>query len=425
MSSFKFVHAADLHLDSPFKGLGRLPEEHVDIVKELRQATFKAFDGVVDLCLRECVDFLLVAGDVYDGADRSLQAQLRFRDGLRHLDDAGIRSFVVHGNHDPLDGWAHSLEMPASTHVFGSELESVVFEKEGSAVARIHGISYPTRTIGRRFGKGMKREGTEPFQIGLLHCNAGGNAEHVSYAPRTVSELVDAGLDYWALGHVHERSVLLESDPFIGYSGNTQGRHIRECGPRGCLLAEVTSDGRLTGPPEFVATDAVRWLSADVDISGLENIDQLLARIEETIDESAAESHGRPAVVRMTLTGRGRLHSDLVRPRAANDLLEQLHQIGASRSPFVWIEKIKLQTRPDVDLEARRGAPDFLGDLLRLIDEIRDSPDEVSALQEVLKDLYEHRRAGRLLDSPSDDELRIFLDQAEIYCVDLLAEDDS
>ncbi|MDA1162223.1 MAG: DNA repair exonuclease [Planctomycetota bacterium] len=424
MSSFRFVHAADLHLDSPFVGLGRLPAVHASIVQELRQATFKAFDAVIDLCLSENVDFLLIAGDVYDGADRSLQAQLKFRKGLSRLSDAGIRAFVVHGNHDPLDGWAHSLEMPASTHVFGAELESVVFQKDGQSVARIHGISYPTKTIGKRFGQDMKREGDEPFQIGLFHCNAGGYTEHDPYAPRTVSELVDAGLDYWALGHVHERVVLRDSDPFIGYPGNTQGRQIRECGPRGCLLVNVTENGKLERPPEFVPTDAVRWSTAEIDISGLMNPDQLLSRIEESIDEVTAASDGRSVVVRLTLSGRGALHGDLSRPHAANDLVEELQSRRVSRTPFVWIEKLKLNTLPDIDLNARRGTPDFLGDLLRLIDEIRNSPEEVAALREVLTELYDHKRASRILESPNDDELHHLLDQAEICCVDLLAEDD-
>ena len=270
MSAFSFVHAADLHLDSPFVGLGRLPEGQSRVVEELREATFRAFDTVINLCLREHVDFLLIAGDVYDSAERSLKAQLRFRDGLRRLSESGIRSFVVHGNHDPLDGWADAIQMPEGVHDFRSELESVVFEKVGRPVARIHGISYPTRKIGSRFGTGFQRVGDEPFQIGLFHCNAGGNTRHDPYAPRTEDELMASRLNYWALGHIHERVVLRAAEPFIGYPGNTQGRHINEPGPRGCFLVRVTAEGRLDGTPEFVATDHIRWLNAEVDIAGLE-----------------------------------------------------------------------------------------------------------------------------------------------------------
>jgi DNA repair exonuclease SbcCD nuclease subunit len=423
--SFRYIHAADLHLDSPFVGLGRLQDEYAGLVQELRRATFKAFEAVIELCLREKVDFLLVAGDVYDGADRSLQAQLEFREGLKRLSDTGIRSFVVHGNHDPLDGWAHSLEMPELAHIFGSELESVVFEKSGQAVARIHGISYPKRVPGKTFGKGMKRSGDEPFQIGLLHCNAGGNTDHDPYAPRSVSELVDAEMDYWALGHIHERSMLNESEPFIGYPGNTQGRHVNEDGPRGCFLVEVSQDGKLAGTPEFVPTDAVRWQARDVTIADLESVDDLLGRLEELMDELVSESDGRSVVARVHLVGRGPLHALLAQPDDLQTLLERLQEMGAARSPFVWIEKLKRQTQPDVDMSVLRAAPDFLGDLLGMIEEIRHSPDELASLSGELADLFEHKRARRLLTLPDEMELRQILDQAEICCVDLLTEDEA
>ena len=419
---FSFVHAADFHLDSPFVGLGRLPEGQSRVVEELREATFRAFESVIDLCLREQVDFLLVAGDVYDGADRSLKAQLRFRDGLRRLSDVGIRAFVVHGNHDPLDGWADAIQMPAGIHEFGSELTSVAFEKAGRSVARIHGISYPTKKIGNRFGQGFQRIGDEPFQIGLFHCNAGGDTRHDPYAPRTVSELVESQLDYWALGHIHESVVLHPAEPFIGYPGNTQGRHINEPGPRGCFLVRVTAEGRLDGVPQFVATDSVRWLSGEVEITGIETIDLLISRIEDRMQELAEKADGRSVVTRITLRGRGVLHGALIRPNASRNLLDELHGRGAQRSPFLWVEKLVLQTRPNVDLDARRGTPDFLGDLLRLIDGIRQSPDEMAALHGELTDLFEHARASKFLIPPIDDALRTMLDEAENRCADLLLE---
>ena len=426
MPAFSFIHAADFHLDSPFVGLGRLPVGQSRIVEELREATFRAFESVIELCLREQVDFLLVAGDVYDGADRSLKAQLRFRDGLRRLSEAGIRAFVVHGNHDPLDGWADAIKLPEGVHDFGPNLESVVFEKAGRAVARIHGISYPTRKIGSRFGTGFQRVGNEPFQIGLFHCNVGGDTRHDPYAPRTESELAESRMDYWALGHIHESIVVRSSDPFIGYPGNTQGRHINEAGPRGCFLVRVTAEGLLDGTPEFVATDCIRWLSGEVEITGMETLDGLLARIEDHTQELADRAEGRAVVARITLRGRGALHGALTRPNACRELLDELHTLGTQRSPFLWVEKLVLRTRPDVDLDTRRGTQDFLGDLLRLIDGIRQSTTEIAGLKCVLTDLYEHGRVSKLklLKSPDEDALRSLLDEAESRCADLLLEGD-
>ena len=421
---FSFVHAADLHLDSPFVGLGRLPKEQSGIVDDLRNATFRAFDAVIDICIREEVDFLLVAGDVYDGADRSLQAQLRFRDGLRKLHDADIRTYFVHGNHDPLDGWAHRLEWPEGVHQFEPELKSVVFEKDGVAVARIHGISYPTRKIDEGFGRGFQREGAEPFQIGLLHCNAGGNTQHDPYAPRSESDLVDTKLDYWALGHIHESMVLRKADPFIGYPGNTQGRHIKEHGPRGCFLVRVTAQGELEADPVFVATDVVRWFARDVDIEGMDTMmDSLFRCIEAEMDDLSREAEGRPVVARITVSGRGPLHRSLTKPNAAKELLDELHNLGTARKPYIWVEKLVLRTRPTVDLDARRGAKDFLGDLLQLIEDVRRSPAELTALRGALADLYEHGRASKILDPPDEDAILAMLRQAESTCVDLLVED--
>jgi len=424
MPGFSFVHAADLHLDSPFAGLGRLPIEHSRVVEELREATFRAFDTVVELCLRERVDFLLVAGDVFDGADRSLKAQLRFRDGLRRLSEHRIRAFVIHGNHDPLDGWADSIQLPEGVHDFGRVLESIVVEKDGQPVARIHGISYPTRKIDSRFGLGFRRAGDEAFQIGLFHCNVGGDTRHDSYAPRTVSELAEAGLDYWALGHIHESIVLRSSNPFIGYPGNTQGRHINEAGPRGCFLVRVTAVGKLDAPPEFIPTDSVRWLSGEVDITGLTALDELLSRLGERLDDLLDQAAGRPVVARIALLGRGVLHRALTRHQASQDLLDKLHELGVQRNPFIWTESLVVRTRPQVDLDARRGSPDFLGDLLRLIDGIRQSPEEMNALRGEVAPLFQHARASKFLEHLGDDALQSILDRAEGRCADLLLEDE-
>ncbi len=423
MPSFSFVHTADLHLDSPFLGLGKLPEAQEQVVRALREATFEAFDAVIELCLQQRVDFLLVAGDVYDGADRSLRAQLRFRDGLARLAEHGIRAFVVHGNHDPLDGWSHALQMPATVHVFGEQPDSVVFEKQGVAVARIHGISYPRRVAGQDFGR-VERCGEEPFQIGLLHCNAGGNPRHDPYAPRSVRELEDSRLDYWALGHIHERTTLCAADPFIGYPGNTQGRHINEAGPRGCLLVRVDSQGRMAAPPAFVTTDRVRWTACCLDISSHPTLTELQHDLEDQLDERVQQAEGRPLVTRITLEGRGRLHRELARPNAREDLEEALRAGGLQRTPFVWLERLVLRTRPEIDLDSRRGGQDFLGDLLRRIAEIRQDPAALGELEAALGDLYQHRRARRFLEPPDQAWLAALLDEAEIRCADLLAEEE-
>ena len=149
MPNLRFVHAADLHLDSPFSGLRSLAPDNV--TSALRQATFDAYENIIDLCIAERADALLIAGDVYDGADRSLRAQLRFVDGLRRLDAAGIRSFICHGNHDPLNGWEARLDLPQGCVRFGDDVtgESVFPDEPDRATVygmrAIHDEKY-TRT---------------------------------------------------------------------------------------------------------------------------------------------------------------------------------------------------------------------------------------------------------------------------------------
>jgi DNA repair exonuclease SbcCD nuclease subunit len=417
MKSFSFIHTADLHLDSPFSGLRQVDGAIADLLKD---ATFRAFDNVVELALKNKVDFILVAGDVYDAADRSLRAQLKFADGLKKLAVAGIRSFVCHGNHDPLDGWIASLQWPEEVHIFGSELESVPVTLGGEDVVFIHGISYPHSQIDDSFGRGFKRQGSQPFQIGLFHCSVGSDPAHETYAPRTLSELVDADLDYWALGHVHANRVLMDGHPFVAYPGTTQGRHIREPGPRGCLVVQVDGQGAVNA--RFEPVDCVRWSSIELQIDDLETEGDLIEALERTCDEIGDEAQGRPAIVRITLSGRGVLHSILRRPQVVEDLTERLREAGLELAPPVMVEQIQVQTNTYIPLGVRRNAADFLGEVLRLIENTREIP---TRLQEMISELYNDRRGRRFLETPAEGELLELLSEVESMCVDELVTEET
>ena len=237
MTLLRFVHAADLHLDSPFKGLRDAAPE--GIAGQIANATFGAYENIIDLCIRERVDALLVAGDVYDGADRSLRAQRKFIEGLGRLAEQGIRSFVCHGNHDPLDGWEARLDYPALCHRFGGERQRVPVFADEPDRAVVYGISYPTREVRHNLAGGLGEVDAGPFSIGLLHANVGSDTGHEPYAPCTVDDLRQSGVNYWALGHVHTRSLLSRRDPVAAYPGNPQGRHANETRPRGVYLVDV------------------------------------------------------------------------------------------------------------------------------------------------------------------------------------------
>lgn len=417
MKPFSFVHAADLHLDSPFTGITAQSDQVGNI---LFTATFKAFENLLDLCIEKQVDFLLVSGDVYDSVDRSLRAQLRFRDGLARLTAAGIQAFVVHGNHDPLDGWSASIDWPHGVHIFaGTEVEPIVVSKDGKRIVTIHGISYMHQDEKRNLAKHFKKNDNRLFHIGLLHCNAGNNKEHVLYAPCDLQDLMDAGMDYWALGHVHKKCILSEN-PCIVYSGNTQGRSIRETGERGCYLVTVDSNGQ--PHPEFHPIDAARWYVRRIAIDGLSTINELDTALSDACHSMREDSNGLPVFARIILSGRGRLYDVLRVPGAIHELTERLREQELSESPIVWIEKIKNTCRPDIDIEERKKIPDLLGDVLRISAEIRNTPGLSETLADPLKALYTHSKGRKFLVPPDEETLRHLLDDAERFCVDRLGE---
>jgi DNA repair protein SbcD/Mre11 len=343
---FSFIHCADLHLDSPFEGIHAVAP---DIAAMLREATFQAFEQIIDLAVKAPVDFVIVAGDVHDGENRSLRAQLRFRDALRKAGEAGIQSFIAHGNHDSLAGWEAHLNLPDMVKRFGGQgVECFPVQRQGATLAYLHGMSYPVREVKTNLATGFVRHPDAPFAIGVLHCNVGGDPNHDNYAPCSLEDLRAAGMDYWALGHIHAQRILQPQDPCIVYSGNPQGRNWREMGPRGCYLVQVDGARRIT--PTFVATDVLRWFIQDLDIGELSTWDDLLDDLMRVREDARARAEGRAAIMRLNLVGRGDLHRELARKiDLERDLAEPLREGEPGRSDFVWVEAIRNRTRPPLD----------------------------------------------------------------------------
>ena len=421
MTAFRFVHTAGLHLDSPFLGLQEVSE---DVASELREATFRTFDRIVDLCLDARADFLLVAGDVYDSRDRSLRAQLRFRDNLRRLSEKGIPTYVVHGNHDPLNRWSATLEWPEQAHIFGGDdVTSVPVVRDGETIAHVYGISYPTQDVRRNLARKFRRIDDGAFAIGLLHCNVGDDTGHDPYAPCTLDDLTRADMDYWALGHVHNHRILSPEKPAVVYAGNPQGRNPRELGPRGCYVVEVNGRGHPT--TEFVPVDTIRWFWESVPIEGIETDEALVSALEEACQRMREQAEGRPALGRIGFAGRSPVYRSLTRPGFVTDLLDSVRETQGGEDPFVWIERLEVDARPPIDLEERRAGQDFVADFLSIVDDYRKDPDRVESLRTHLEPLFLSQRAHRFLDDPTDEELRERLEAASVMCLDLLvAEED-
>jgi len=329
----------------------------------------------------------------------------------------------VHGNHDPLDGWKANLKWPDLAHIFGADrVESVVYGRDGEAQAIIHGVSFGKAEVRDNLAVRFGRQDSPLFQVGLLHCNVGSNTGHENYAPCTRQDLELSGLDYWALGHVHNRQILSERGPCVVYSGNTQGRHINESGPRGCFLVSVDDSGDVEA--RFVPTDVVRWQSADLSIEGIPDIDGLIDEVSRCLLDVQGESDGRPTICRLTLTGRGPMHNALQRPGYLDDLAEQLRRFGMSLSPLVWPADFRLRTGPEIDLEARRRAEDIVGDCLRLIEQYRSDEGRRHDLSKCLDDLFNSRAVSRYLDRFDDETLREMLKSTQSVLLDELLGDE-
>ena len=422
MTHLRFVHAADLHLDSPFAGIKAVAPKNV--ATTLHDATFSAYENIIKLCIDEGVDALLIAGDVYDSADRSLRAQLKFVAGLKQLHDAGIRSFVCHGNHDPLDGWEARLRYPPSCTRFGAKFEAVpVFENEPER-AVVYGISYPRRDIYDNLVRGLDKVDPNTFSIGLMHTNVDGNASHAPYAPCSLNELKLSEINYWALGHVHTRQILSDQSPAVVYPGNSQGRHPNERGERGVYLVEV--DRGKNVHLDFRAVDTVRWERFILDISQMETEQDLLDSLGQSMSDAQGNAVCRSVVLQVTLAGRGSLHSALRQPTFIEGLIDDLNGEWEGRSPFAWCERIEDETAAPFNRQERIEGSDFVAEVLRTVDRSKDDPELQKRLGDGFSDLYHHHLYRKYLSDyvPSGDDFAALIDEAEAIVVDLLAGDD-
>lgn len=392
MTAFRFIHCSDLHIDSPFKGLA---SQVPSLTERLQESTFQSFENIVKLAMEEKVDAVLIAGDIFDGADRSLQAQLKFRRGLLELSEKGIPSFIVHGNHDPSNSWSHTLKWPESTTIFpGDKVERIPVIREGETLAWIYGISYPQKEVNENLALKFKKDQEQGFAIGLLHANVGQQPGHDNYAPCSLQDLISSNFDYWALGHIHEHKILRENNPCIVYSGNTQARHLKETGPKGCCL--VTLNSNAPANIQFIATDVISYHSAKVDVSNASSINEVLQTIQSHVEEFAKESTREGLVIRMVLTGRTAVHKELQYPQDTKALAEEIHTLFEGYSPWILVD-LSTQTAGAYDIDSLKDGKDFIADLLNLCEDDQDKQLQ-SKIQEAMKPLFESWAGRKYLE---------------------------
>jgi DNA repair protein SbcD/Mre11 len=408
VAAMKFVHCADVHLDSPLRGLNAYEGAPT---QALRGATRKGFENIIDLCLDEEADFLVIAGDLYDGEWPDFNTGLYFAKQMARLEKRGVEAFVVRGNHDAESKITQRLSPPGNVHVFGfKKPETRTVERHKVA---LHGQSFAKRDTFDNLAARYPNPVPGYFNVGVLHTAVAGNAAHSAYAPCALDELRARGYDYWALGHVHAREVLSES-PWVVFPGNVQGRSVRETGPKGCTVVTAES-GRVT--TEHRSVDVLRWAHLTIDATGAGSVDEVLGRIQTAIRQARSEADGRFLAARIRVEGRSAAHDAIA--RSLDLFREQVRAAGieAGRED-VWIEKVEARTAPLRDLDELRRRDDAIGELLRSVREVTADETflgvlagEVSALLQKLPN--EVREAVALPDLTDADKARAVLADAE------------
>ena len=326
----KFLHAADIHLDSPLLGLQARDDLPAEV---LRHSTRRAFEAMIQLAIDEDVAFVVIAGDLYDGDWKDFSTGLFFAEQMRRL---ARPCFLLRGNHDAASVITRALTLPPNVREFSSRTcQSFELPEHGVA---LHGHSFPNRAVPEDLSAGYPAPRPGLLNIGVLHSSAEDPGEHQVYAPCRVAHLVAKGYDYWALGHIHARQVLHER-PWIVFPGNLQGRHARETGAKGCTL--VTVEDRRIVAVEHRAIDVLRWVALEVDATGLDQ-EALTARMGQAVREALEGGEGLPHIARLTLTGTTALHGTLL--GESERLAAETRALALGLGHDLWVEALKLRT---------------------------------------------------------------------------------
>lgn len=419
----KFLHCADLHIDSPLRGLAAYEDAPVD---EIRDATRRAFDNLVDLARAEQVGCVVIAGDVYDGERDDYRTALFLQRRFERLHDEGIGVALVYGNHDAASVITRRLRPSPNVHVFAHDhAETYPLEDLGLA---LHGRSYATREVSEDISQGYPAPVANLLNVGVLHTSLDGRPGHEPYAPCTAGGLAARGYQYWALGHVHQQEEIGLDGTKIVFPGNLQGRHARETGPKGATL--VTYDGDRVVSTEHRVLDTVRWLRCEIDAGGAASVDEMLARVHETIAGQVADGGSRLHAVRVVIGGVTTAHQALHREREhwCNQLRGDAMGVGGN----LWIEKIELRTTAD-------GPGRDAAEVGEAVAAVRAAVAEARSDDAVLEELWAqlHPLANKLgglreplqeleaVDPSSKEQVRDVLGEVEDLLVSLLSGGDA
>ncbi|EAG4305345.1 exonuclease SbcCD subunit D [Listeria monocytogenes] len=327
MKEIQFLHMADLHLDSPFIGLSTLPQP---LFSAIQESTFQSLERITTVAIKEAVDFVLIAGDIYDSEDQSVRAQARFAKEMKRLEAANIPVFMIHGNHDFIEKHKEKLALPSNVHVFSEQVEVMSHKTATGVSVNIYGFSYNERHIrSSRVGE-YKIQGDADFHIALLHgSEVSSSEEHDVYAPFRVQEISRKGFDYWALGHIHKRQLLAES-PSIYYPGNIQGRNRKESGEKGASIVTLSEASTTI---DFIGTSPIIWEEAVITLPENSEINAFYRETTKLLESYQGRSHSYFLHIIVKMENKQKIDT--------NDWLQMLQEeVEITDNTFVWIHKL-------------------------------------------------------------------------------------
>ncbi|EAE1473737.1 exonuclease SbcCD subunit D [Listeria monocytogenes] len=385
MKEIQFLHMADLHLDSPFIGLSTLPQP---LFSAIQESTFQSLERITTVAIKEAVDFVLIAGDIYDSEDQSVRAQARFAKEMKRLEAANIPVFMIHGNHDFIEKHKEKLALPSNVHVFSEQVEVMSYKTVTGVSVNIYGFSYNERHIrSSRVGE-YKIQGDADFHIALLHgSEVSSSEEHDVYAPFRVQEISRKGFDYWALGHIHKRQLLAES-PSIYYPGNIQGRNRKESGEKGASIITLSEASTTI---DFIGTSPIIWEEAVITLPENSEINAFYRETTKLLESYQGRSHSYFLHIIVKMENKQKIDT--------NDWLQMLQEeVEITDNTFVWIHKLTTeitnQSNSQTWYESHLAGEEIKHSFETLQDE--------SAFYQAVEALYLESGVSRYLDDLSE-----------------------
>ncbi|MCU08691.1 exonuclease SbcCD subunit D [Listeria monocytogenes] len=385
MKEIQFLHMADLHLDSPFIGLSTLPQP---LFSAMQESTFQSLERITTVAIKEAVDFVLIAGDIYDSEDQSVRAQARFAKEMKRLEAANIPVFMIHGNHDFIEKHKEKLTLPSNVHVFSEQVEVMSHKTATGVSVNIYGFSYNELHIrSSRVGE-YKIQGDADFHIALLHgSEVSSSEEHDVYAPFRVQEISKKGFDYWALGHIHKRQLLAES-PSIYYPGNIQGRNRKESGEKGASIITLSEASTTI---DFIGTSPIIWEEAVITLPENSEINAFYRETTKLLESYQGRSHSYFLHIIVKMENKQKIDT--------NDWLQMLQEeVEITDNTFVWIHKLTTeitnQSNSQTWYESHLAGEEIKHSFETLQDE--------SAFYQAVEALYLESGVSRYLDDLSE-----------------------